>query len=98
MAYIRNHILNFLHNTRGGDALMPMGSHAAIRTASFIIDVAERLGLLASSVAAPSQETFDHMTNLVQMQLKTTDMTMGFSKRHKEHDEAQCHKPGRFDA
>jgi hypothetical protein len=40
IAYVQNHIQNFLRNTKGRGAFIPMGLCDAIRTASFISDAA----------------------------------------------------------
>ncbi len=90
VAYVQNHIHNFLRNTKGIDALIPMGLCAAIRTASFIADVSDRPGAFSMFCCGPqaldrstagSRELYDYRNNLVQMQLKTTDTTTGFSDK-----------------
>ena len=90
VAYVQNHIHNFLRNTKGRDALIPMGLCAAIRTASFIADVSDRPGAFSLFCCGPqaldrstagSRESYDYTNNLVQMQLKTTDTTTGFSDK-----------------
>jgi hypothetical protein len=90
VAYVQNHIHNFLRNTKGRDALIPMGLCAAIRTASFIADVSDRPGAFSLFCCGPqaldqstagSRESYDYTNNLVQMQLKTTDSTTGFSEK-----------------
>ena len=90
VAYVQNHIHNFLRNAKGRDALIPMGLCAAIRTASFIADVSDRPGAFSLFCCGPqvldrstagSRESYDYTNNLVQMQLKTTDTTTGFSDK-----------------
>jgi hypothetical protein len=67
-----------------------MGLCAAIRTASFISDVSDRPGAFSLFCCGPqvldrstagSRESYDYTNNLVQMQLKTTDTTTGFSDK-----------------
>jgi hypothetical protein len=90
VAYVQNHIQNFLLNTKGRDAFIPMGLCAAIRTASFISDASDRPGAFSLFCCGPqvldrstagNRESYDYTNNLVQMQLKTTDTTTGFSDK-----------------
>jgi hypothetical protein len=90
VAYVQNHIQNFLRNTKGRDALIPMGLCTAIRTVSFISDVSDRPGAFSLFCCGPqvldrstagSRESYDYTNSLVQMQLKTTDTTTGFSEK-----------------
>ncbi|KAI2492441.1 hypothetical protein MHU86_22121 [Fragilaria crotonensis] len=88
VAYVQNHIHHFLRNTKGRDAFIPMGFCAAIRTASFLADASDRPGAF-SLFAGPRRShdrtrragMLDHASTLVQMQLKTTDTTTGFSDK-----------------
>ncbi|KAI2511753.1 hypothetical protein MHU86_2647 [Fragilaria crotonensis] len=90
VAYVQNHIHHFLRNTKGRDAFIPMGFCAAIRTASFTADTPDRPGAFSlfccgpqtfARAAAIGREASDHASTLVQMQLKTTDTTTGFSEK-----------------
>ena len=90
VAYVQNHIHHFLRNTKGRDAFIPMGFCAAIRTASFMADTPDRPGAFSlfccgpqtfARAAAIGREASDHASTLVQMQLKTTDTTTGFSEK-----------------
>ncbi len=90
VAYVQNHIHNFLRHTKGRDALIPLWLCAAIRTALFIADVSDRPGAFSLFCCGPqaldrstagSRESYDYTNNLVQMQLKTTDTTTGFSDK-----------------
>jgi hypothetical protein len=63
---------------------------AAIRTASFVSDVSDRSGAFSLFFCGPqvldqstagSRESYNYTNNLVQMQLKTTDTTTGFSDK-----------------
>ncbi|KAI2499376.1 hypothetical protein MHU86_15088 [Fragilaria crotonensis] len=67
-----------------------MGFCAAIRTASFTADTPDRPGAFSlfccgpqtfARAAAIGREASDHASTLVQMQLKTTDTTTGFSEK-----------------
>ena len=90
VAYVQNHIHHFLRNTKGRDAFIPMGFCAAIRTASFLADASDRPGAFSLFCCGPQtlarsnatgKDALDHASNLVQMQLKTTDTTTGFSDK-----------------
>ncbi|KAI2505006.1 hypothetical protein MHU86_9449 [Fragilaria crotonensis] len=90
VAYVQNHIHHFLRNTKGRDAFIPMGFCAAIRTASFLADASDRPGAFSLFCCGPQtlarsnatgRDALDHASTLVQMQLKTTDTTTGFSDK-----------------
>ncbi|KAI2502890.1 hypothetical protein MHU86_11559 [Fragilaria crotonensis] len=90
VAYVQNHIHHFLRNTKGRDAFIPMGFCAAIRTASFLADASDRPGAFSLFCCGPQtlarsnatgRDAPDHASTLVQMQLKTTDTTTGFSDK-----------------
>jgi hypothetical protein len=90
VAYVQNHIQNFLQNTKGRDAFISMGLCATIRTASFISDASDRPGAFSLFCCGPQvldrstagyRESYNYTNNLVQMQLKTKDTTTGFSDK-----------------
>ena len=90
VAYVQNHIHHFLRNTKGRDAFIQMGFCAAIRTAYFLADAPDRPGAFSHFCCGPQtlarssaagRDSLDHASTLVQMQLKTTDTTTGFSEK-----------------
>ena len=90
VAYVQNHVHNFLRNTKGRDVLLPTGFCAAIKTASFVSDVSDRPGAFSLFCCGPqalertttgNREAADYANSMVQMQLKTTDTTTGLSEK-----------------
>ncbi|KAI2497773.1 hypothetical protein MHU86_16715 [Fragilaria crotonensis] len=66
VAYVQNHIHHFLRNTKGRDAAFSLFCCGPQTFAR---------------AAAIGREASDHASTLVQMQLKTTDTTTGFSEK-----------------
>jgi hypothetical protein len=90
VAFMQNHIHNFLRHSKNLDVQIASGVCAAIRTGTFTSGATDRPGAFSLfccgpqviEVASSGGKEADEQTNsLIQMQLKTTDTTTGLSDK-----------------
>jgi hypothetical protein len=92
VAFMQNHMHNFLRHSKHLDVQIASGVCAAIRTGTFTSGATDRPGAFSLFCCGPQaieaatsggKEADEQTNSLIQMQLKTTDTTTGLSdKRH----------------